>query len=75
MAYKEWQALKVRFCDQAGEDVSLDAEVVYPADQLPDMAPRVLAHRCSHGYYCSVNGKGICIWSGANPDYDPFQVE
>jgi hypothetical protein len=75
MAAKEWQKIKVRFCERVGQEVSLDAEVVYPADQLPDSSPRVLAHRCSLGYECAVNNQGQCVWSGANPDYDPFKED
>ena len=75
MAHKEWKELKVRFCEHAGDEVSLEAEVVYPAENLPDLAPRVLNHRCSQGYMCAIDNRGVCVWSGANPDYDPFQVD
>ncbi len=75
MTHKEWQELRVRFCEHAGTEVSLQAEVAYPAENLPDLAPRVLHHRCSHGYACAIDSKGVCVWSGANPDYDPFQVD
>ncbi len=73
MSVKEWQTLKVRYCEHAGTDVSLDAEVVYPAENLPELSPRVFAHRCSNGYLCAVNNQGVCVWCGKNPDYDPFQ--
>jgi hypothetical protein len=75
MSAKQWQTLKVRFCERVGQEVSLDAEVVYPSDQLPDLSPRVFAHRCSLGYECAVNNQGVCVWSGANPDYDPFKED
>ena len=75
MAVKEWQTLKVRYCEHTGSDVKLEAEVVYPADSLPDFGPRVFTHRCSLGYQCAINGQGVCVWSGNNPDYDPFQED
>ena len=51
--------------------VALEAEIVYPADWLPD-EPRVLAHRCSHGLDCNLDGRSSCLWSGTNPVIDPF---
>ena len=75
MTKKEWQTLKMRYCEHSSSDVKLEAEVVYPADQLPDLAPRVFAHRCSMGTWCAANGQGVCVWSGANPDFDPFQQD
>ena len=72
MAEKEWKVEKKRFCDHVAEEVSLEAEVVYPAEYLPDQTPRVLAHRCSKGMVCASFSQGTCIWAGTNPSYDPF---
>lgn len=72
MATITWETLKVRYCDTAETQVELQAEMIYPAEWLPDQPARVLAHRCSHGLVCMANGQGACCWSGANPDYDPF---
>jgi len=72
VAEKTWETIKVRYCDVAGCEAALEAETIYPADILPDQAPRVGAHRCSRGYECSTLGKGTCLWAGTNPDYVPF---
>lgn len=72
MTEKVWQPIKVCFCEHVGEDVAFEAELVYPADWLPDQAPRVMAHRCSHGMSCNQDGRPSCIWAGTNPAVDPF---
>jgi hypothetical protein len=72
MAVRTWEPIKVRFCQHAGREVNLEAEVVYPAEYLPDTPPRVLAHRCSHAYLCSLSDRPSCVWSGTNPSFDPF---
>ncbi|GAP13802.1 hypothetical protein LARV_01557 [Longilinea arvoryzae] len=71
MAVKMWEPIKVQYCDHAGCEVALEAEVVYPAETLPDQ-PRLGAHRCSHGAICSQMDKPACLWAGTNPGYDPF---
>lgn len=73
MAEKSWQPIKVQKCPHAGCDVALEVEAVYPADQLPDQAPRITGHRCSHGADCMVDNDPACMWSGGNPGYDPFK--
>ncbi len=72
MAQKTWETLKICYCKRAGMEVGFEAEVVYPAEFLPDQAPRVLAHRCSNGTECNQSSKAACIWAGTNPTYDPF---
>lgn len=72
MAERTWQTLKVRYCEHAESDVYLQAELIYPAEWLPDCQPRVMAHRCSHGIQCNFNGRASCIWSGTNPTVDLF---
>ncbi len=72
MAVRTWQTIKVRYCEHAGEEVGLEAELVYPAEFLPETAPRILAHRCSHAFACNLDGRPSCIWSGTNPCFDPF---
>jgi hypothetical protein len=73
MTEKVWQSLKVCYCQHVDQDVALEAELVYPADMLPDPAPRVLAHRCSMGMQCNQDGRPSCMWAGTNPAFDPFQ--
>jgi hypothetical protein len=73
MAEKKWEPLKIQFCDQAGCDVVLEAEVVYPAEFLPDQPPRTLSKRCSRGLECNMWDHMTCIWAGTNPQYDPFR--
>ena len=62
MANKSWETVKLQYCHHACEDVCLEAEVVYPAEWLPDQPPRVLARRCSHGMNCNLDGRPrLCV--------------
>jgi len=72
MAEKMWQIIKVRYCDHAGEEVAMEAEMVFPADLLPDQQPRIIAHRCSRALACNLDNRASCIWAGTNPTFDPF---
>lgn len=67
----EWKPVKTLFCDRVGEEVALEARVVYPPDVLPDR-PRVLAHRCSQGLVCNSFDRPGCRWSGGWPAFDPL---
>jgi hypothetical protein len=72
MAERVWEVTKVCYCEHVKDDVTLESEVLYPIDSLPD-SPRVLAHRCSHGAQCNQMDRAACIWAATNPDYDPFR--
>ncbi|MCS6908273.1 MAG: hypothetical protein RML93_10385 [Anaerolineales bacterium] len=72
MAIRVWETYKTRFCQHIGCDVRLEAEVVYPAEWLPETPPRIVAHRCSHGIFCNALDRVGCFWSGTNPLVDPF---
>ncbi len=75
MALKTWQTVKIHHCYHASAEVCLEAEVVYPAEWLPDQPPRIMARRCSHGLGCNLDNRPGCVWAGTNPAYDPFTVE
>jgi len=75
MAVRTWQTVKTIFCAHAGALVSLQAETVYPSERLPEQAPRVLGHRCSHGIECNLDDHASCVWAGTNPLVDPFAEE
>ena len=72
MAKKVWTTIKVQNCEHAGGDVSLDAQVLYPDDMIPDTPPRIVAHRCSRGLECGLMEEASCVWAGTNPTFDPF---
>jgi hypothetical protein len=72
MSNREWQVVKVRHCHHVDKEVGLEAQVVFPAEFLPDQPPRILAHRCSAAMSCNQDGRPSCIWAGTNPAYDPF---
>jgi hypothetical protein len=72
MVEKTWQTLKVCYCQHVGQEVALEAEVVYPAEFLPEQPGRVTAHRCSQGINCNQDDRAACMWSGSNPAFDPF---
>ncbi len=73
MAVKTWEVEKVHHCHHVGKEVGLEAEVVYPAEWLPDQPPRIIGHRCSEGVSCNLDGRASCMWAGTNPTYDPFR--
>ena len=72
MATKVWKPVKTQYCSHVDAEVSFEAEVVFPAEYLPDQPARVLAHRCSHTLTCMTAGPSACVWAGSNPMYDPF---
>jgi hypothetical protein len=72
MAVKTWQPIKICYCQHVNQDVALEAQVIYPAEFLPDQPARVTAHRCSHGEMCNLDGRPSCLWAGTNPAVDPF---
>ncbi|RPI87016.1 MAG: hypothetical protein EHM41_06485 [Chloroflexi bacterium] len=74
MSVIEWQTIKTCFCDRVHAEVGLEAQVVYPAENLPDQPPRILAHRCSRSCECNMESRPSCKWAGTNPFYDPFAV-
>lgn len=72
MAVITWQPIKIYFCQHVQKDVALEAELIYPAEYLPEQLPRVHAHRCSNGVTCNLDGRPSCVWAGTNPVFDPF---
>jgi hypothetical protein len=73
MAVRQWETLKIVYCEHACKNVGLEAEVIYPADTVFESQPRVVAHRCSSAYECATLNQASCVWAGTNPNYDPFQ--
>jgi hypothetical protein len=71
MAVRTWHVEKIEYCERVGHEIALEAEVVYPADHLPDQ-PRVIAHRCSSAIVCNQFDKPVCVWCGTNPDHNPL---
>ena len=74
MAVKVWQTEKIQFCDRVGCEVALEVEAIYPAENLPDQAPRLVAHRCSKAKDCMLSDQSTCTWTGTNPGFDPFSA-
>lgn len=72
MAEVVWETVKVQYCHHVDQKVGLQAETVYAGDLLFDQGGRVLAHRCTHGLACNLDGRSSCIWAGTNPAIDPF---
>ena len=73
MTEKTWETLKIQYCQHVDTKVALQAQLVYPPEHLPDQPPRVMAHRCSHGVTCNLDGRPSCVWAGTNPNFDPFK--
>jgi hypothetical protein len=74
LATKQWESIKRQYCDKAGCQVALQAQIIYPIDYLPDN-PRILGERCSHGDLCLKERLGSCAYSGGDPDFDPFNEQ
>ena len=72
MAHKTWEVIKIEHCDHVGHEVSIEAEVVYPAEHLPDQPPRVQARRCSNALECNLIDKSTCVYCGTNPNHAPM---
>jgi hypothetical protein len=72
MAVKTWQPMRIYFCHHVQQEVTLEAELVYPAEWMPYQLPRILARRCSNGLACNLDDRASCAWSGTNPAFDPF---
>ena len=71
MSVREWQAVKMCYCHHVDQEVALEAELVFPAEWMPEQPPRILAHRCSHAMDCNLDGRPSCVWAGTNPVIDP----
>lgn len=71
MAERAWVKTQVFYCDHAGEQVSIETEMVFPNDILPETPPQRRAQRCSHSMTCNLLDKPSCVWAGTNPLYDP----
>jgi hypothetical protein len=72
MATRTWEPLNFCYCHHIDQKVALEADVVFPAEIMPDQEPRVLAHRCSKGLDCNLDERSSCMWAGTNPNIDPF---
>lgn len=72
MAERTWETGKLCYCERIQRQVTLETELLYPIDYLPD-PPRILSHRCSHGVHCNLFSTPSCVWAGTNPAYDPFR--
>ena len=71
MAEKIWQVEKIKYCEHVGREVQIENEVVYPAENLPDQPPRIVARRCSNALECNLLEKAACALCGTNPGIDP----
>lgn len=72
MAEKKWYVSKVLYCEHVQHEVALETQVVLPSEYLPELAPRVIAHRCSDALECNCINKPACAWCGTNPNYRPL---
>jgi hypothetical protein len=70
MAEKVWEVTKIRYCDHVAHVVTIETQLIYPADILPD-EPRIAARRCSNAKECNLYDKPSCIWCGTNPNFEP----
>ena len=50
-----------RYCSHANCEVEIETVYVYPADILPDTAPRMNQRTCSHYLDCNLQDKSACI--------------
>jgi hypothetical protein len=71
MAEKTWQVEKIKHCEHVGHEVTIENELIFPAEFLPDTPPHVVAHRCSHATECNMIEHPVCSLCGTNPDINP----
>ena len=71
MAHRTWKVEKIAYCELAGREVTLEDEVVYPSESMPDQPARINSHRCSYAMICNQTDIPGCVWSGKNPDRQP----
>ena len=72
MTLKTWEVVRTCYCHHVDLEVALEAQLVYPADIMPDQAGRILSQRCSQGMSCNLDSRPSCVWAGTNPAIDPF---
>lgn len=70
MAEKIWHVEKIKFCEHVGHEISIENELILPADHLPEQPPRIAARRCSCALECNMMEKPACYLCGTNPDLD-----
>ncbi|MCZ2127720.1 MAG: hypothetical protein LC099_08115 [Anaerolineales bacterium] len=61
------------YCERLQENVVIEVETVYAAENLPDQAPRILSRRCAHAIECNLVEHPVCVFCGTNPNFDPTE--
>jgi len=59
VAERTWETSMVSYCEHVKGEVALEAEMLFPMDELPD-PPRGISHRCTRGAECNQSGKAAC---------------
>ncbi|MBE7534353.1 MAG: hypothetical protein HS124_01290 [Anaerolineales bacterium] len=72
MAQKRWHVVEVCYCEHAGREARLEAQVIDPAESVADQPSRIVARRCSNAIECNVNEKIACAYCGTNPNHVPI---
>lgn len=52
-----------RFCAHANCEVVIKTTYIYPADIMPETAPRINQRSCSHYFTCSLQDKSACTFA------------
>ncbi len=64
---------KSAYCERLRENVVIEIEMAYAAENLPDYAPRILAKRCVRAVECNGDERSSCIFCGTNPNFNPTE--
>ncbi|MGA2112192.1 MAG: hypothetical protein ABSG98_08600 [Anaerolineales bacterium] len=67
-----WRPVQTKLCERVGEVATLEVQLVFPGELLPDQPPRVRSRRCSLALQCNQLDLATCIWAGTQPEYDPL---
>jgi hypothetical protein len=51
------------YCSHANCKVELKTTYVYPADIMPETAPRINQRTCSHYFTCTLQDKSACSFA------------
>ena len=75
MATVIWRPVQTKRCERVGQIATLEVQLVYPAESLPDQPARVRARRCSLALRCNQQDRATCVWAGTQPEYDPLRAD
>lgn len=72
MATVLWRPVQTKLCERVRKVATLELQLVFPGENLPDQPPHVRSRRCSLALECNQFDRATCVWAGTQPEYDPL---